>query len=287
MTTNNPINFLEFGHSSEPIVFSHANGYPPGTYRQLLESISQGYRLYAMEMRPLWQKYSRNVIKNWDPLSTDLIRFIDQIKTKPVTGIGHSMGGTATLLAALQFPSYFRSIILIDPVFFLPAFNILWNIISLVKLDYQLHPLIKGTLRRKAIFKSKQEMFANYRTKTVFEKISDTVLWDYVNSLAIMNEEGAYNLIYPPEWEAWIYATGSKSDRLIWRNIAYLKVPSLIIRGEQSNTFLKSTADRVNKKNPEVKIITVPDAGHLIPLEYPDRVSTLIKEFLLEYDDRK
>jgi pimeloyl-ACP methyl ester carboxylesterase len=285
MATINPINFLEFGNSSKTIVFSHANGYPPGTYRQLLDSISQGYHLYAMEMRPLWQKYSRNVIKNWQPLSTDLIRFIEQIKTNSVIGIGHSMGGTATLLAALQFPSYFRSIILIDPVFFLPAFNSLWNIISLLKLDYQLHPLIKGTLRRKTIFKSKQEMFDNYRTKKVFEKISDTVLWDYVNSLAKMNEDGSYHLIYPPEWEAWIYATGSKSDRLIWSNIASLKIRSLIIRGEKSNTFLNSTADRVYKKNPKVKIITIPDAGHLVPLEYPDKVSTLIKEFLSEYND--
>jgi pimeloyl-ACP methyl ester carboxylesterase len=57
-------------------------------------------------------------------------------------------------------------------------------------------------------------------------------------------------------------------------------VPTLIIRGAETDTFLASTAHRVQKVNPAIFQETINQSTHLVALEKPVQVHQKIEWFL-------
>lgn len=278
MTHSDPIPYEDFGGSGPPLHFAHANGYPPRAYRSLLEGLSADYRVMAMRMRPLWPGARPHDLRDWRPLADDLDRFLDQQGLSSVLGWGHSMGATTTLRLALRQPGRFRALVLIDPVFFPPGMIVFWDLIYRLRLTYRLHPLVKGALKRRSEFESRAAMFANYRSKAVFRRLSDAALADYVEALACPRANGRVGLCYPPEWEARIYVTGMRADLEIWRALPGLKPPLLIIRGAETDTFWERTGRLVRRRLPTARVVTLPESTHLVALEKPEQILALARE---------
>jgi pimeloyl-ACP methyl ester carboxylesterase len=274
------IPYDDFGGEGPLLHFAHANGYPPGAYRELLSRLSAACQVVAIHLRPLWPNSNPRSITDWRPLAGDLERFLDQKNWNSLFGTGHSMGATTTLRLALQRPDRFKALILIDPVIFSPIMSVFWRLVSALHLEYRLHPLVKGALKRRVVFESKESMFETYRKKSVFRNIRDPQLAAYVDASAKSLSDGTLTLRYPPSWEARIYATGVRADLDIWRALPSLRPPLFIIRGALSNTFREKTARMLNNRLPSAEILSIPDATHLVPLEYPERVTELILEFL-------
>lgn len=271
---------IDFGGSGEPLLFLHANGYPPGCYRALLERLSAHYQVSAMLQRPLWDGSDPDEIRDWIPLTDDLLRYLDANHGSPVTCVGHSMGGIALLRAALREPQRFSAIVLLDPVLFTPSFIFGWKIASTLGLIHRLHPLILGAKNRRRRFDDLERLFSGYRRRPTFKYMSDSALRDYIDSIACPQSDGSYQLCYSAEWETRIYETGIGHDRDIWRGLPNLKVPLLIIRGGETDTFSAATGRRVERVRPGTRIETIEKATHLVPLEHPGEVSQSVIEFL-------
>ena len=235
-----------------------------------------------MRTRMLWPDSSPNDLTDWRPLADDLQCFLEQQGLYSLVGAGHSMGATTTLRLALRLPDIFSALILIDPVFFPPHMILASDLIFRFRLNYKIHPLVKGALKRRNIFESRQAMFANYRQKAIFSRIDDPGLWAYVDAMAKPRPDGQIELAYPPQWEARIYVTGVRADMELWRLLPGLKPPVLIIRGADTDTFWEKTARRVQRILPSAQVISIPGATHLVPLEQPARVAELAWAFLSE-----
>ncbi len=121
-------------------------------------------------------------------------------------------------------------------------------------------------------------MFANYRRKAVFRYMSDAALQDYVEALGCPLPDGRVELCYPGSWEARIYVTGMRADLELWRSLPQLKPPLLIIRGAASDTFREVTGRLVLRRLPSARVVTIPDAGHLVALERPVEVLAAARE---------
>jgi pimeloyl-ACP methyl ester carboxylesterase len=263
-----------------PLHFAHANGYPPIAYRSLLKNLSQQYHVFAMCARPLWPTASTNDLHDWKPLADDLTDFLDQHHLNNLIGVGHSMGATTTLRLALRQPSRFYALVLIDPVLFPPWIVLQWDLIYRLGLGYHLHPLVNRAKKRRNSFQSREEMFENYRKKSVFKRMDDDTLQAYVDALACGNPGSDFELCYSPSWEARIYVTGVRADMDIWKGLHRLSPPLLIIRGAETKTFWKQTASLVKLSLPQVTINTIPNATHLVPLEQSAKVTEMILSFL-------
>lgn len=262
-----------------PLHFLHANGYPPGCYNPLLERLQKNYHVFGMHLRPLWKDAKMNDLKDWHPLSDDLLRFLWDRQPDPVIGVGHSIGGIVTLRAALYDPSRFRALVLLDPVLFIPSFMTMWRLIRAIGLGERLHPLIAGAKRRRRNFDDLETVFRGYRERPVFRYMSDENLQIYIEGITRQKADGTYELIYSPEWEAHIYLTGIR-DFDIWRELPKLKIPTLIIRGAETDTFLEKAANLVKQKNPAIQIHTMEKSTHILPLERPQEVYEIMEEFL-------
>ena len=235
-----------------------------------------------MKLRPLWDDTKPEEIKDWHPLSDDLLRFLSDRETAPVIGIGHSIGAVVTLRAALRNPGKFRALVLIDPVLFVPSFMINWHIIRVLGLGERLHPLIQGAKKRRRTFNDLETIFRGYRSRKVFQYMSDENLKIYIAGITKEKTDGGYELVYSPEWEAQIYRTGMH-DFDIMRDLPKLEVPTLIICGAETDTFLESMARLVKKKNSKIQIHTLERSTHLLPLEYPQEIATITKSFLANH----
>lgn len=275
------IPFIDFGGEGPILHFAHANAYPPGCYRQFIEALLPHFRVLAIKQRPLHPHSHPQELKSWDLLANDLLRFFEQKGLENVIGVGHSMGGVATMYAAVKRPSLFNQLILIEPVFLMP--QLLKMAAANPDAAYQL-PLVKSAQRRHNRWTSRQAAFDRFRTKSVFSRFSDEALWDYVNhalttdrdpssvsrkrntSHRAQNTEYAYTLTYPREWEAQIYA---HPPLHVWERIPQVTHPTLAIRGAESNTIAPEAWQLWQELQPQAAFVEVPDVGHMLTMERP------------------
>jgi pimeloyl-ACP methyl ester carboxylesterase len=286
---------FDLGGTGQPLHFLHANGYPPDCYKPLFELLLAQYNIFGMLLRPLWPDAKLNEIDDWHPFSDDLLRFLSSASTpltcacgtgagsedEPVIGVGHSIGGIVTLRAALRDPKRFRALILLDPVLFPPSRLILWNIVRALGLGRKFHPLIVSAMKRRRTFDDLDIVFRGYRSREVFKYMSDESLRAYITGITKPRVGGGYELVYSPEWESHIYLT-SLRDFDLWRGLPKLKVPTLIIRGAETDTFLEGAASLVKRKQPKIRIETLEGSTHILPLEKPREVAGIMQSFLIE-----
>ncbi|HEX7620504.1 MAG TPA: alpha/beta hydrolase [Anaerolineales bacterium] len=275
------IPYIALGEAGMPLHFLHANGYPPECYRLLITRLSEHYRVFAMRQRPLWPGSKPEEIADWLPLTNDFLQFLDEHPSRPSIGIGHSVGGIVALRAALRQPQRFRALVLIDPVLFPPYVIRSWQGICALGLGYQMHPLVRAARKRRRQFDDLDRLFKGYRRKPVFRYMDDPALHAYVDGISCPVDHG-YELCYSVDWEMRIYATSVWRDMDIWQGLPGLKIPLMIIRGAETDTFWASTARRVLRKVPLARVVTIPQSTHLVPLERPSEVFQAIQEFLQE-----
>ena len=99
-----------------PIVFSHANSFPAGTYRLLFKLLkARGFQISAVERYGHDPQYP--VTNNWPHLVQQLVDFTQaQVQRigDPVYLVGHSLGGFLSVMAAARHPELARGVVLID-----------------------------------------------------------------------------------------------------------------------------------------------------------------------------
>jgi pimeloyl-ACP methyl ester carboxylesterase len=272
---------FDLGGTGQPLHFLHANGYPPDCYKPLFEILKAQYHVFGMLLRPLWPEASMDEIKDWHPFSDDLLHFLSAASTAPVIGVGHSIGGIVTLRAALRDPGKFRALVLLDPVLFAPSRIIVWNIARSLGLGRRFHPLITSAMKRRRTFDDLDMVFRGYRSREVFQYMSDKSLRAYITGIAKPKAGGGFELAYSPEWESHIYLTGLR-DMDLWRGLKDLQVPTLIIRGGETDTFLEGAARLVKRKQPMIRIETLEQSTHILPMERPREVADIMQLFLKE-----
>ena len=272
-----PIPYEEFGDQGPTLHFAHANAYPPGSYRQLLSHLSKDFHVLAIKYRPLWPESKPEEISSWMNIAQDLIIFLDQMKIGGAIGVGHSLGAVTTMMAALLRPDLFDSLVLIEPVF-LPL-AILAHFGPQQSLDPYEMPLVKIALKRRRHWGSRQGAFDHFREKSVFCRWSDQALWDYINAGLRADGHGAFELAFPPAWEAWIYA---HPPTTVWDLIPQVNQPTLALRGGDSDTLVPEVWEAWREKQPKATFIEIADTGHLLPMEKPAIVANLTGDFLKE-----
>jgi pimeloyl-ACP methyl ester carboxylesterase len=276
------IPFVDFGGTGEALHFLHANGYPPGCYEPFLKGLTSRYHTLGMLLRPLWPDANPQDIRDWQPFSQDLLKFLEDHELHSIIGVGHSIGATVTLRAALRAPERFRVLVLIDPVLFPPYYMLEWYLARTFKLGKRVHPKIQGALKRRREFDDLNKVFAGYRRRDVFRFFSDEDLITFIKGMTRAKPGGGYELVFSPEWEARIYYTGIWHDWDLWSNLSKLAIPTLILRGAETDTFWEATARAVQKKNPRIQVISVSNSTHLLPLEKPQEIFEMTAQFIQE-----
>ena len=272
MQTLSPFGTDQTDSDKPAVLFAHANGYPPESYRTLLEPLSKSFRVLTVEHRPFWDAGPAPRTQPWTVYADDLLTTLERELDEPLFLLGHSMGAVIGMLAALKNPQRFRGLVALDPV--LLPFNI-WLPSQILRAVGKELPMVRQALGRPRHFDSHDAAFAFYRSKRPFQRISDDVLWDYVRAGHAPAASGGVDLRWTGAWEACVY----RSAPSMFRRLGGLRIPMLGIVGRDSAVFRPESIARWRQAVPEVEVQTV-EGGHLVPLENPAPCARLIEEFL-------
>ena len=271
---SNSIPFIDFGGEGPILHFAHPNAYPPAGFRQFLEPLTQTHHVVAIEHRPLWPGSQPEEMTDWTIIADDMIRLFDQQGWQQVIGVGHSLGAVATLYAAVSRPDLFAKLVLIEPVFLPP------DVLQMIATNSEtnaFNPMVVGALKRRNRWESREAAFTRFRRKSVFARFSDEALWDYVNSATRKGEDGEFELTFPREWEARFYGMPPQK---VWDALPQVTQPTLAIRAEDSETLWPKAWQLWQALQPDATFIEVPDCGHMLTLERPSHIATIVQEYL-------
>jgi pimeloyl-ACP methyl ester carboxylesterase len=172
------------------------------------------------------------------------------------------MGGTASLLAAAERPDRVSSLVLFDPVIWKRSAVLAFNLPFVHRLAGRI-PIAAATLRRRAVFESREQAMAAYRGRGAFKGWPDMVLADYLSDGLTETGEG-FNLTAAPAWEAANYASQAHDP---WRAMRHCRDPIRILKAEHGALTHVPARPR---GLPQVSVEVVAGGGHLFPMTHAD-----------------
>ena len=258
---------LDFGDPKRPVdlLFCHANGFNAQTYRSILAPLASSLRILAPDLRG----HGATVLptnsqgrRGWQDHRDDLVCLLETLDGPPVVLAGHSMGATSAILAAAERPSQVSQVVALDPVIWKRWMVAALRMPLLSRLPGHI-PLVKGALRRRARFDSREQALAAYRNRGAFKGWSDIMLIDYLSSGLVEDGDGL-GLSCPPEWEASNYSVQGHDP---WKAMRDSGRPIRILRAETQSTCAVEASPR---GLPLVTVETVKDGTHFFPMLRPD-----------------
>lgn len=260
--------------ASQTAHFYGGNGFALGTYHPLLNALSEKLNITALTMRGEWyDKPSKNKLTREEDADV-LIEFLQKTQDKPIVGIGHSQGATATTIAAAKRPELFSQLFLLEPVTFTKQQTKLYNFAPrLVKMTQE---PFKSTQAKQADWQSVDEYYQFLRNHRAYKRISDEHLLTYAKNSLEQAKNGELTLRFSPQQElANYFGTPFIMDALE-TVIRDGKLPVNLIIGKPSMFISEQVRQTWATFVPSEQITVLNDYGHLLPLEAPELCAKLI-----------
>ena len=138
---------------------------------------------------------------------------------------------------------------------------------------------MQGARERRDHWPGRDAARTAYRGRRTFSGWATGAFEDYLDAGFVDGGEGGVRLRYPREWEARIFEV-CPAD--LWRDFSRIRVPVLFLRGETSDTFVRSAARRGVRTVAVARSIEVAGSSHFLPFERPDEVAREITQFVAE-----
>ena len=263
---------LDFGDPGRPvdIVFVHANGFNARTYRTILAPLAEDLRILAVDQRG----HGRSTLPaetvgrtSWNGLRDDLLALLQTLDLNDVVLAGHSMGGTACVLAQALAADRVRRVVLFDPVV-MPAAG------PVDPEQLSNSPLVQGALRRRSVFPDKAAVVSAYTGRGAFRTWDGAMLADYVADGFREREDGQVELSCAPEWEASNFASHAHDT---WGAFEQAKVPIRILRAEEGSTCREDPKLDALVAAGRIEVETIAGTSHFLPMERPDLVQSELR----------
>ena len=245
------------------IVFSHANGFPAGTYRQLFEHWrAAGYTVHAIE------KYGHDtrfpVTGNWPHLREQLIHFIDHEVGGPAWLVGHSLGGYLSLMAASRRPDLALGLVLLDSPILTGWKARAVQLAKVAGIGERFMP--SGvSRRRRQEWDSADDALAHFAAKAAFARWAAGVLRDYIAS-GTEAQGRQRRLSFHREVETSIYNTLPHHLARTLRTRP-LQCPLAFVRGTESNE-VRQVGMTATTRLAQGRVSAIA-GSHLFPMEQP------------------
>ncbi|KAB2897783.1 MAG: alpha/beta hydrolase [Burkholderiaceae bacterium] len=261
-----------------PIVFSHANSFPAGTYRLLFEELRRrGFGISAVDRFGHDPRYP--VTNNWPHLVQQLADFAgERVRQEgaPVFLVGHSLGGFLSVMTAALHPGLARGVLLIDS----PLIGG-WraNALGVAKHTQVVGSISPGKIsrQRRNSWASNAEALEHFRRKKAFARWHPQVLQDYVER-GLADHEGQRVLAFDRAVETAIYNTLPHNLGVLLRRHP-LGSPVAFIGG-RSSAEMRQVGMAMTQRITQGRTMVL-DGSHLFPMEQPLATAAAIEASLL------
>lgn len=266
--------------SVKPLIhFAHANGIPSKVYQKFFDALSDEYDVVYLPLIGTDPKYP--ISNHWQHLVTQVIDSIErQAQGRPVIGLGHSMGGLLSFMAAYRKPALMQQLIMLDPPLIngLPSLAI--HLAKIFKPAYVDRVTPAGiSVFRRDHWASREEAREKLRPRGFFADFDPQCFDDYIQyGLTEDTVNGGVTLTIPKMAEVEIFRS---NPSLFW--LQPRKAPTIPVKlvvGKESQFLQRGFPQRVKRLLGIDYVVT--EGGHMFPLEHPLNVARLVKQLIVE-----
>ncbi|ONG39919.1 MULTISPECIES: alpha/beta fold hydrolase [Pseudomonadota] len=260
--------------ASQTAHFYGGNGFALGVYEPLLSDLAQHLNITALTMRGEWYDKPTADKMTREEDADVLIEFLQKTQDKPIIGIGHSQGATATTIAAAKRPDLFSALYLLEPVTFTNQQGKLYSLVPrMVKMTRE---PFKSTQVKQADWHSVDAYYQFLRRHKAYKRITDEHLLTYATNSLEAGEQAELTLRFSPKQELANYFGTPLIMKPLQQLIADNKVPVQLIIGKPSMFISQQVRQMWDKFVPKEQMTVLNDYGHLLPLEAPELCAKLI-----------
>jgi pimeloyl-ACP methyl ester carboxylesterase len=254
--------------------FAHANGVPSAVYSKMLHALEDRFDVRTLPLLGTDPRYP--VTDNWPHLVDQVADSIREQCDAPVVGVGHSMGGLCTFMAAHRYPELFRAVVIMDPPVINGAGALSFWAMKKLGLSDRVTPAGKSAGRRE-IWNSRDEVRASLGKKAFFRAFDPDCFEDYLLFGFTNDEAGGVRLTIPVATEVAVFRA---TPHNAWRYRRPLKVPGVLLTGAQSEFAGTGFGERLARHH---RLLHEQVAGgHMFPLEQPLLTAETIKRTLAQ-----
>ncbi|HCO19394.1 MAG TPA: hypothetical protein DIT39_07340 [Tissierellales bacterium] len=245
-----------------PIVFIHGFGGEGSSFRVIDKILSSSYNTIEVDLRGHGRSDTSSEI-SIDVFASDIKELIEKLGIKKPVLAGWSMGGAVVMEYIKQFGDKESSgLIFIETSPMVMAARE-WR-----------GTLLKGNYSREQFIKDLRVMeldwmsFAESFVREMSPKLDESSL-----KLAIERVSGNRPEVMSSVWKSLM----SKDYRSILPSI---EIPVLVVNGSESTFYDPESGKDIASMMPNASFELIEDAGHLVVMEKPVELSSLIKKFI-------
>jgi pimeloyl-ACP methyl ester carboxylesterase len=249
------------------IHFAHGNGFPALCYKQLLNKLAERYDYCYIDR--IGHNPEFPITENWYFLIEEVIASIKKQTSQPVIGLGHSLGGVLSLLAAIKEPLLFKAVIMIDSPLLGRFKSSMVCLAKALGVIDRVTPAARTRSRREH-WQNREQLFTYLKSRKLFQTFSEKCLQDYID-YGLQQIDQGYVLRFDRHNEYLIYRT---IPHIFPAYEGKLKVPVALIYGNES-TVIDRQDVRYMKKYYNILCCKM-EGTHMLPMEYPTQVATQV-----------
>jgi non-heme chloroperoxidase len=261
------------GGSGPPVVLVHGVTLSVITWARQLAGLSDRHRVIAIDQRGHGPSAAGSDGYTLDRLGEDIVEVLHELDVEAGVLVGHSMGGMATMAAAINSPDRLAE-----------------HIGGLVLLDTSSHPLANVPVPPAVVdrFGARNERILARAGERGRPAISGDarLTWSMRMAYGSRPDPAAIELgrtmmaaMSPASLGPLVRAIGSFKLR---DRLGAIDLPTRVVVGSRDLLTPPRHARAIADGIPEAQLVVLPGAGHMVMLERPDELNALIDDFSAE-----
>jgi pimeloyl-ACP methyl ester carboxylesterase len=257
----------DFGGKGPLVILCHATGFCGHVWLPMAEALVERFHCVAVDFRAHGvTKLPEGVALDWRGMANDLTAVIDAWSPRePVWAIGHSMGGSAIIMAETARAGLVERAWMYEPILLRRG---------PVLLGDDAPDIANAARARRATFASRQEARDRYASRPPLSVLDPRALDAYVEHGFEELPDGSVTLRCTPEHEASVFEHHLSGA---FELVHELAIPFRIAVGGASPPVPDGGpavwVAEAAATNPRLETVTYPDLTHFGPLEAPDRLA--------------
>jgi pimeloyl-ACP methyl ester carboxylesterase len=251
--------YEEYGTGLEAMVFAHGLLWSGRMFDRQVAVLKDRYRCITFDFRGQGRSEVTRSGYDMESLTEDAAHLIEALHAGPCHFVGLSMGGFIGMRLAIQRPALIRSLTLIESTADgEPAENIL---------PYKLMAWIARYLSVRWVAGKVMSIMFGDKFLNDPARAADREI--YRKALLANNPLGTCRA-----------TMGVVHRRPIIDEIHQIRVPTLILVGDQDRATVPAKSQRLHERIPGSRLVIIPGAGHSSSVEEPEAINRALVEFL-------
>lgn len=257
ITTDKGLLHYEVFGKGKPVIFLHGWLGSWGLWQQTMEFLGKTNRTYALDFWGFGESEDKLTSYNIHDFVDLVEQFMNHLGIQQAPLVGHSMGGTVSLMAAKKLEGRISKVVVIG---------------SPIK-GSSLSPALKFA-GNKFVAERLFQFFGLFRK--ILKKVSPIICNHPDFPEIIDNDLSKTNL------ESFLNSIRSLKQIDLRQDLQTLKIPVLGLYGNRDNIVSPAQNKQLQQVIPQAKIEMFPKSGHFIMLEEPELCMQQIKKFINE-----